>query len=970
MCYKRLVMIHPPATAAALPRQRPSRTLAPALLAALTTLALVGCAASTSVGPPRFSTDVDDQTFRAGRTILSPVVLPAAVGGIGALTYSLSPDVPGLTFDADTRTLSGTPTTADTYAMTYSATDNEDRTARLHFTITIDPYSAVRALVSEITAGRSSGVPRLEDVPEPNGGPAVSVSGSEAFVAGGAVFLNVRPVGGGAIDKLLVSIGGESFGYYEVDLQDTASSYRLVGHIPFDLDPAMLEGCVAVSAVDTSGAVGAPDCHPMYSIPVNFADVQVTVSWDSAADLDLHVADPAGAEVYYGRPRVASGGAMDLAANADCELNTPQDGRSNEHITWALGPPPAGIYEVRVSHWKSCGAHATSYVVSIYNHGRTSTFSGSFTGPGDDDDGRGIGRVITLFQVGDDPAPERAPRLSSSYRGSGDQVFVLNPNGEVLDDTLYTLDLGNALAEVYVVGTASNYHVDPQIERLDLREAVAKGRRAAVQEQYEPAPRPSASEAALERSWITDFNNGPPLTSTTVAQIQPPRVQPQRTAASEGDTFTFTDENEAGDFVDVPATARRVVADGPNTLTVWVADREWGAGCVIAEQCVTQEMVDALADRFLRPGGDDIYDSLTAIFGDPWGPHDLPFLIPPEDNGNFHILLFDIEEDGIPSPGEGRIAGYFFSLHYYLHDPEDPDTLASAERLIFFVDSPLFADQEGPTWEVTDLRPSDLISTVAHEFQHMIHFYQKRILHGTRSEAWLNEMASEVAEDLIADKMMVNGPRAVAYDDPTAGEFPIARSRLPKYNLFNDIQVTRWNSSIANYAINYALGAYLARTYGGAELFSHIVQSDRAGVDAIEAALDALGHDVSFAEVMANWAAANLLSDNTEAPVPYRYNPGTWTTSHAGGQEFRLGSINLYNYVFVPGGLPNPDFIGPDYALRLAHRGPYLHSLRGFNARTQPPHSNMYTTLGRNSGSLRLSVTADTQNIITVVVKE
>ena len=188
--------------------------------------------------------------------------------------------------------------------------------------------------------------------------------------------------------------------------------------------------------------------------------------------------------------------------------------------------------------------------------------------------------------------------------------------------------------------------------------------------------------------------------------------------------------------------------------------------------------------------------------------------------------------------------------------------------------------------------------------------------------------------------------------------------------MFNDIQVTRWNSSIANYAINYALGAYLARTYGGAELFSHIVQSDRAGVDAIEAALDALGHDVSFAEVMANWAAANLLSDNTEAPVPYRYNPGTWTTSHAGGQEFRLGSINLYNYVFVPGGLPNPDFIGPDYALRLAHRGPYLHSLRGFNARTQPPHSNMYTTLGRNSGSLRLSVTADTQNIITVVVKE
>ena len=497
------------------------------------------------------------------------------------------------------------------------------------------------------------------------------------------------------------------------------------------------------------------------------------------------MADPAGAEVYYGRPRVASGGALDLAANADCELNRPRDGRSNEHITWALGPPPPGIYEVRVSHWKSCGAHATSYVVSIYNHGRTSTFSGSFTGPGDDDDGRVIGRVITLFQVGDDPAPERAPRLSSSYRGSGDQVFVLNnPNGEVLDDTLYTLDLGNALAEVYVVGTAGNYHVDPEIERLDLREAVAKGRRAAV-----------------------------------------------------------------------------------------------------------------------------------------------------------------------------------------LQDPDHPATRRSAERLIFFMDSALFAIPEGLTWEVTDYRPSQVIGILAHEFQHMIHFYQKRVLRGVASPTWLNEMASEVAVDLIAEQMMLNGPRAVAYDDPTAGSPDIRTGRLPIYNLFNDVPVTAWYSKIANYAINYALGAYLARTYGGAELFSEIVQRDESGIDAIDAALQALGHDVSFAEVLADWAVATLLSDNTAAPAPYRYNPGTWTTSHVGGEEFRLGSINLYNYRYDPPD-PVPDCIGPQLQGRSAQDGPYLHSLQSLSERTQPPHSNAFATLGRNTGTVRLVVSAESKNRITLVVKE
>ena len=75
---------------------------------------------------------------------------------------------------------------------------------------------------------------------------------------------------------------------------------------------------------------------------------------------------------------------------------------------------------------------------------------------------------------GDAEAPEPAETLSSTYRGSGDQVFVLNPNGEALDQTLYTLNLGSSSPEVYVIATAGNYHVDPQVERVH-----ADGRRAA-----------------------------------------------------------------------------------------------------------------------------------------------------------------------------------------------------------------------------------------------------------------------------------------------------------------------------------------------------------------------------------------------------------------------------------------------------------------------------------------------------------
>ena len=273
------------------------------------------------------------------------------------------------------------------------------------------------------------------------------------------------------------------------------------------------------------------------------------------------------------------------------------------------------------------------------------------------------------------------------------------------------------------------------------------------------------------------------------------------------------------------------------------------------------------------------------------------------------------------------------------------------------MDSPLLAFRDGPTWEVTDYWPKKIIGTLAHELQHMIHFYQKPVLQDVLSETWLNEMASDVATDLVAGKIRVPGPRGVD-NDPTAGAARNTDGRLPLYNLFNDIQVTAWSGSLENYSINYALGAYLARNYGGAALFREIVQNDCAGVAAIEAALAIQRAYRSFADVLTDWAIANLLSDGTTAPHPYRYNSGTWFTSAAGGQTFRLGSINLFNYRYE-----EPEYLPLD--------GPYLYSLSEFNAAAaQHPHSNRYVSIGRTSGTIRLRINAPAGNRITVVVKE
>ena len=77
-----------------------------------------------------------DQSYTRGVAI-SPLLLPAATGGDGELSYSLTPSIPGLSFDPATRQLTGTPTSSGTRAMTYEVTDADGDTDTLSFTIRV-----------------------------------------------------------------------------------------------------------------------------------------------------------------------------------------------------------------------------------------------------------------------------------------------------------------------------------------------------------------------------------------------------------------------------------------------------------------------------------------------------------------------------------------------------------------------------------------------------------------------------------------------------------------------------------------------------------------------------------------------------------------------------------------------------------------------------------------------------------------
>ena len=92
---------------------------------------------------------IADQTYDIGEAI--PILtLPEATGGLGTLSYTLTPtdDIPaGLTFAPATRSLSGTPTALETRTLTYTVTDaaTPPVTTELTFNVNIVRRTMVKA---------------------------------------------------------------------------------------------------------------------------------------------------------------------------------------------------------------------------------------------------------------------------------------------------------------------------------------------------------------------------------------------------------------------------------------------------------------------------------------------------------------------------------------------------------------------------------------------------------------------------------------------------------------------------------------------------------------------------------------------------------------------------------------------------------------------------------------------------------
>ena len=177
-----------------------------------------------------------------------------------------------------------------------------------------------------------------------------------------------------------------------------------------------------------------------------------------------------------------------------------------------------------------------------------------------------------------------------------------------------------------------------------------------------------------------------------------------------------------------------------------------------------------------------------------------------------------------------NVAGYYSSADEFsrLVNPY------SNEREMFYIS----ADQ------MSKPNSSFYDGTLAHEFQHMIHWANDR-----NEDSWVNEGMSELAGFL-------NG-----YDP---GGADLAYAQVP------DTQFTTWADpslgNIEHYGASYLFMAYFLDRFGE-DLTKAVVSSPRNGIAGFNEALEQAGRPERFDDIFADWVVANYLDRPEAAPA-------------------------------------------------------------------------------------------------------
>lgn len=143
--------------------------------------------------------------------------------------------------------------------------------------------------------------------------------------------------------------------------QASASSGKSFRDVKVNADAKPLDVACEYGAYETCNAID-DDCNGVIDDDCGYetGDVQVTVSWNSGADIDLYVTDPSGFTLFYNEQHKHSqaGGFLDHDARGDCRRE--QKNPRIENAYW--GSAKRGNYKVELHYFSPCTNGSTTEV--------------------------------------------------------------------------------------------------------------------------------------------------------------------------------------------------------------------------------------------------------------------------------------------------------------------------------------------------------------------------------------------------------------------------------------------------------------------------------------------------------------------------------------------------------------------------------------------------------------------------------
>ena len=467
--------------------------------------------------------------------------------------------------------------------------------------------------------------------------------------------------------------------------------------------------------------------------------------------------------------------------------------------------------------------------------------------------------------------------MGSCSDGTGLGITYLNTSEEVTKDNIMSVTnmaatSGQVTFSYSQVANAIPFNGRPSLDMIHSAPGLKlrKGWEAATKFSANPPPRtPDIADSSLK-----NLLAAPPY---ALGDLRTPAFQVQN-------------EN-TNQFVELPSRLR----DNAGThCNIWIAEDVYNSDFSTTWEWDTRAVN-------LRKKFEEIYGYATYLLG-----FENPIGL--DGDSKIQILVFDIDHY---MTLEG-VLGFYWPKDEYSQtqlDKEGLSYLKTNATKIFYINSNYLVSHE-----------QTIYSTLIHEFQHMINFYQKTLRSDRNlvSAAWYNEMLAMLAEDVIGPLV---GIPAGLDGHPIADRIPLF---LDCYDLTGVDQWLDGENVIFSYSNVYAFGAYLVRNFGGPELINKMLFNNAVNHKSVTEAIKALNSDnYSFDHALEHYAEAILYSTSVGGIIG-RYSfdkTKTWPTN-VSGKNYVAQNFDIYkipSYLGNVGAWINPyeDYIAQPHSVSL-----------------------------------------------------